>query len=364
MEREDRQRPVASAPFAPLPVTPDEIPGHSSPPGSPPWPLPETVLAPACAELHAPSGTTVRLTALVQDVDARWGDNPHTILTFSNAAGRLKSAPIWAGDQHRIPEVRKGQAVEVTGQITLWRDRRQLQLHSLRLLAADQVPPNTLHPSIANTHSWWQLLDSWRQGLRPSLARVVGLFFDDPDFRRRFEQCPASLNTHHARIGGLLQHTSEVARMALSVTELFPVVDRDVVLAGALLHDIGKLEAYHWEGLWDTTREGRIIGHVVLGARLLDRVTRQAQLGSSEELEALHHLVLSHHGHLEFGAPVLPLSIEAEILSHADLVSARTSSFADALARPGMFRPGEAFSVNSIWELDQRRIWRLTSLRG
>src|SRR5512147_929902 len=96
MEREGWPRPAASPPSAPLTVTPDEIPGHSSSPGSPPWPLPETALSPACAELHAPSGTEVRVTALVQEIEARSGDSPHTILTFTNAAGRLKSAPVWA----------------------------------------------------------------------------------------------------------------------------------------------------------------------------------------------------------------------------------------------------------------------------
>jgi 3'-5' exoribonuclease len=301
----------------------------------------------------------VRVPVLIQEIEARPGDNPHTILTFHNAAGRLKSAPVWANEQHRIEHVTRGQAVEVTGVIGRWRNRPQLQVHSLRILPADEIAWDELHPSIGDPRPWWQILDHWRGVIRnPRLAATLALFFDDDGFRRRFEQCPASLTGHHARLGGLLQHTYEVARLTKAIAAFTPQANSDLLLAGALLHDIGKIESYRWEGLFDTTVEGRVIGHVVLGARMLDRVAAPSTACLSEELDALQHLILSHHGRLEFGAPILPLCLEAEILAHADLVSARTASFAEALANPTLFRADEQFSARPVWEIDQRRLWR------
>ncbi len=308
---------------------------------------------------HAPAGTAIRAVFLIQEIELRNGDHPHTIITFTNAGGQLKSAPVWASDRHRIEGLARGQPVEVTGVIGQWRDRPQLQLESIRGLAPDAVAWEELHPSIGDPGPWWNLLDGWRRSLRaPRLADTLAVLFDDPDFRRRFERCPASLNNHHARIGGLLQHTCEVAQLGLAAVAVVPQADRDVVLAGALLHDIGKLESYLWEGLFDTTVVGRVVGHVVLGARMLDRAQARRPTCHPEELELLVHLILSHHGHLEFGAPIVPLSLEAEILAHADLLSARTASFAEALSRRDLFRIDDQFSANPIWQLDHRRLWR------
>lgn len=339
-------------------VAPDEIPDHTSRSDSPPWPMSATALPPAGAPLDAPPGTAVRAAFLVQDLETRRGDNPHTILTFSNARGRVKSAPVWASEHHRIEQVTRGAAVEVTGLITTWRNRPQLQLDRLRPLSPAEVAWDQLHPTIGDPAPWWALVDHWRATVRPSLARILACFFDEPSFRRRFGQCPASLTTHHARIGGLLQHTSEVARLALTSAAMAHIADRDLLLTGALLHDIGKVESYDWEGNFTTTPGGRVIGHVVLGSRLLDQAIARECGEQSEELMALHHLLLSHHGRLEFGAPIPPLSLEAEILTHADLTSARVSAFIDALANPEYFAPADTFSRRRVWELENRQLWR------
>ena len=251
--------------------------------------------------------------------------------------------------------------MEVAGTIGCWRDRRQLHVETIRVLPRDQVPWSQLLPSCGDPAPWWRLLDGWRSAVRgPRLSRTLALLFDDETFRARFERCPASLKGHHARIGGLLQHTCEVAHLALAAARLAPSVDPDLVLAGALLHDIGKVESYRWEGLFEATTAGHALGHVVLGSLLLDRAVRGARYPTctQDELELLHHLILSHHGRLEFGAPVLPMTLEAEILSHADLASARGASMAQALEDSELF-PGESpVSIRSVWQLDQRRVWR------
>ena len=139
------------------------------------------------------------------------------------------------------------------------------------------------------------------------------------------------------------------------------LVNEDLVTAGALLHDIGKLESYTWEtGVFDTTERGRLAGHVVIGAMML----REAMAGqpepvcTPEEAMLIEHLILSHHGKLEYGSPVRPMTLEAEILHFADDASAKTAAINEAYASPEYF-PGDArLSSKRLWQLDNRWLFR------
>lgn len=308
-----------------------------------------------------PPGARVQDPLIVVDIESRGGDTPHTILTLGNASGRLPSAPFWASDGHKLAGVVKGAVVEVTGTIGNYRARRQLIVESLRILPSAQVDWRCLMPSVGDTGRYWQEVDRWRGGIRGvRLARTLDLFYADPEFRQRYEECPASTAGHHALLGGLLKHTFEVGQIGLALGELYPAVDRELVVAGALLHDIGKLESYRWEGCFETTVPGAVLGHVVLGAQMLERRLRaESPMPCTEpELMILQHLIISHHGGLEFGAPVPPLTLEAEILHHADNASAKAESMRGALNDPGNFGGKGELSIKGIWQLDRRRAWR------
>ncbi len=308
-----------------------------------------------------PVGARIQDPLLVLEVDARAGDHPHTILTFGNASGRLPSAPFWPADSHKIAGISRGDVAQVIGTISSYRERRQVAVDSIRVLPRGQVDWRALLPSIGDVSRWWKRLDDWRARITaPRLAHVLRLFYDDADFRARYEQCPASTAGHHAELGGLLKHTVEVAHIGLAIAKLYPQADSDLVLAGILLHDIGKLESYRWDGAFEVTPPGAAIGHVVLGAFLLDRRVRAESPPPCTEAELLllEHLVLSHHGRLEFGAPVVPMTLEAEIIHYADNASAKTASMEAALADPDNFPDDAPISARTIWQLDRRRVWR------
>jgi len=288
------------------------------------------------------------------------GDTTHTILTFGNSTGRLESAPFWPADQHLVAAVRKGQVAQVIGEVQLYRDRRQLKVTSIRVLPRHSVDARQLLPSVVDTTPFWEVLDRWRAEIRGARLRaVLGLLFDDPEFRDRFGQCPASLAGHHALLGGLLKHTAEVATIARAVSRASGA-DGDLVLAGVLLHDIGKIEAYRWETHFEMTDAGALMGHVVLGAQMLDRAVLDAATPpcTDEELLVLQHLILSHHGRHEYGAPVLPMTLEAEVLHYADNASAKSASMAEAIGNPENFAEGESVSSRRIWSLDNRKVYR------
>ncbi|MBI4421715.1 MAG: HD domain-containing protein [Gemmatimonadetes bacterium] len=310
-----------------------------------------------------PVGARLQDTLLVLEVDQRsTGDgSPFTVLTVGNATGSIDTEPFWLDRQPMVAGVRRGHVAQVIGEVETYRDRTQLKVSSLRVLPKESVDVRSLLPSVGGVDRYWATLDHWRAEIRKSrLKRVVDLFYEDPDFRHRYGQCPASVRRHHAAIGGLLQHTTEVAAIARTIARASGG-DSELVLAGVLLHDIGKLESYRWDGLFDYTEAGSLLGHVVLGALMLDRRVRETTPPpcTEGERDILLHLILSHHGRREFGSPVPPMTLEAEILHWADNASAKTADVAAALADVSNF-PAQAVS-GRIRALEGRRLFKGSS---
>lgn len=310
-------------------------------------------------------GAQVQDPFLVLDVEQRSYDGgAFTVLTLGNATGRIESAPVWERDRPLVEGIRKGQVVQVIGEVEPYRGARQLRVASLDLLPAGTVDLARLLPAVGDVSRYWETLDGWRQEItKPRLAAVVSLFYDEDDFRDRYERCPASISGHHAALGGLLQHTVEVGAIARTIARVCGA-DIELVLAGVLLHDIGKLEAYRWDGIFDYTDAHYLSGHVVLGALMLDRrLDRAAAPPCTEQERAiLRHLILAHHGRLEFGSPVPPLTLEAEVLHWADNASAKTASLAEALREADAFGAGGGLvSQRKFWQLDHRRVYRGSS---
>jgi 3'-5' exoribonuclease len=317
--------------------------------------------------IHLPSlksGDRVEHPFRVVGIERKDGDHPRTIVTLGNASGDIESAPIWERDTAllgMLAGVRKGDVVQVIASVSDYRGKKQLTLTSVRPLPPGQIDRRALVPSLSleATEQYWQRLDARRQRIEaPRLRAVLDLFFEDDDFRARFGECPAAPKGHHARLGGLLQHVFEVAVIGHAMAQAMKA-DADLVVAGALLHDIGKLEAYDWTDTFEHTRIGTLHGHIVLGVRMLER--RIAETGTrpctAEELDLLEHFILSHHGTLEHGAAVRPATLEAELLHFADDTSAKGAAFQDALADDGNFDGDAETSLRRIWTLD-RKIFR------
>lgn len=163
---------------------------------------------------------------------------------------------------------------------------------------------------------------------------------------------PAAEKLHHAMNGGLLYHTLSIVKLCECVCEIYPCIDKELLTAGAMLHDIAKLKEYTVSktGLVDgRTLEGELLGHLVMGAQEIGN--KCDELGVSQNTKTLlQHMLISHHGKPEFGAAVRPSFIEAEILSQLDLFDANIYEMADALKS---IRPGE--STGRLWMLDNRK---------
>jgi len=271
---------------------------------------------------NARPGDSIQDTFIVLDVDNRTLDSgdPYTLLTLGNSSGEMATEPFWPGRQKEVAGIRKGHPVQVVGEVHLYRKKKQLKVTSIRLLPEDSVELSALLPSVGPVDRYWKTLDAWREEIeKPRLKKALSLFFDDDEFRMAYERCPASPRGHHAQLGGLLKHTAEVAAIARAIARSCGA-DMDLVLAGVLLHDIGKLESYSWHGTFDFTPAGSLVGHVALGALMVDRRLDEEENPpcTEEERQLLLHLILSHHGRLEYGSPKEPMLPEAFAVYHAD----------------------------------------------
>jgi 3'-5' exoribonuclease len=167
----------------------------------------------------------------------------------------------------------------------------------------------------------------------PRLRAVVRAVFGAPGFIDRFAACPAGSGRHHAYVGGLLEHTLAVASLCETLASSYPQADHDLLLSAALLHDIGKTEELSFDSSFDYTDAGRLVGHVVLGERIVSRAIDGLARPLPQDLALrLVHAVLAHHGEREWGAPCRPCSLEALLLHHADNLDAQAAAFLDAVS--------------------------------
>ncbi|TET68288.1 MAG: HD domain-containing protein [Candidatus Zixiibacteriota bacterium] len=159
------------------------------------------------------------------------------------------------------------------------------------------------------------------------LRSLLELLLKDSSVTEKLKVTPGGKLWHHASVGGLLDHTLRVVQVCEKAASMYELVDRDLLITGALVHDIGKISSYSARGFFDYTDEGRLIGHIVSGNELIDRKIQMIEDFPSELALRLKHLVLSHQGQLEFASPVVPMTLEAIILHYADDMDAKADAF-------------------------------------
>lgn len=227
--------------------------------------------------------------------------------------------------------VPSGSIVRVRGTVTTYRGVPRVSVQSL-MPCADYALSDMLPSGPRDTAELVEELRALVCSVRqPALRRLLRTIFGDKEFFARFVECPAAQTYHHAYVGGLLEHTVAVATMCGCLAELYPAADSDLLLTGALLHDIGKVDELAFGTSIEYTNEGRLLGHVILGERRVRTVLASTPGKMPLDLEVrLSHVMISHHGELEWGAPTRPRTLEALILHHADNMDAKTAGFVEA----------------------------------
>jgi len=154
---------------------------------------------------------------------------------------------------------------------------------------------------------------------------LIQAFWNDPEFVAKFKAAPAAKNMHHAYIGGLLEHTLSMTLLAEKMAGHYSGIDMDLLYAGILLHDVGKVREFEYHYRIDYTDEGRLLSHIVIGLQILEEKIKTIEGFPSETALLLRHLIVSHHGTREFGSPEVPKTIEAVLLNYIDEIDSKVN---------------------------------------
>ncbi len=227
-----------------------------------------------------------------------------------------------------------GDVIRVSGRVDLFQGKRQLIMDKLRLSREEEVEPSLFEkasdrPLKEMEEELLQVITSIED---PHLRRLMENFFGGADFFRRFAEAPAATRLHHAYRHGLIEHTLSLACAAALLLPHYPELDADLVLVGVLLHDAGKTEELGKRAGEEYTVDGTLQGHVYIGARRAERVMDEIDGFPDETRRLVLHLVLSHHGAKEFGAPIEPATMEAVFLHHLDNLDAKIANARETLA--------------------------------
>ncbi|MCI0513453.1 HD domain-containing protein [candidate division KSB1 bacterium] len=254
---------------------------------------------------------------------------PYLLLELGDRSGRIRGN-VWDEVSATYSTLEIGGVAKVKGLVTTFDSEININIEKIRPTnAQDQVDFNQFLPQTRKdvrvmTLRLFAIIDSLSH---QAVKRLLKLIFDDIDLKNKFTRAPAAKLWHQNYLGGLLEHTLQVTEICDKVISNYDHVNRDILMAGALLHDIGKIHELSLEGFIDYSDQGRLISHTILGYQLV--ATKISQLPELPETigTQILHLILSHHGQQAQGAPVVPMTLEAMILHGADYLDSQASAF-------------------------------------
>ena len=240
----------------------------------------------------------------------------------------------WNADQRLFESFERGDHVNVSGRCQIHKGALQVIVQRIDTLDEDQVNPEDFDrfDADATRQAVADIRDLVESIKSPDVIRVIHSIFNEDGFEEAFLGAPAAVSNHHAYPGGLAIHTRDLMRLIASVAELYQQLDRDLLLAGAFLHDLGKIDELSGGDELTYTDRGQLLGHIVIGLQSLERaVDRLDPTPDPEIVVQLQHMVVSHHGLLEYGSPRIPMTMEALVLHHLDNLDAKIASFQSVL---------------------------------
>ena len=250
---------------------------------------------------------------------------PYLIMTLMDRSGDI-AGRLWENADAHINVCQPGSILRVTGQTQAFRGSLQLKIDSVHPVNREDCDETLfLQATSKNIEEMMAAINSMAADVKDPFCRKLLLkFFQDDSFVADFQKAPAAKSMHHAYLGGLLEHTLAVTQLAEMLAGFYRLLDRDLLITGALLHDIGKTRELSYDTFpFDYTDQGRLVGHLVLGVEMIRELISTIQNFPEDLATRLQHLVLSHHGRYEFGSPCLPMLSEAFVLNFLDDMDAK-----------------------------------------
>ena len=262
-----------------------------------------------------------------KQVKPKKSGEPYLALTLADRCGQIE-AKMWDNVEDAIDAFEQEDFLKIKGLINKYKNRFQLTIHKLRKLGDSEVDfADYLPKTTKNVDDLWRTLEDFVSSVRdPHLKALLQSFIADPEIAVAYRNAPAAKTLHHAYIGGLLDHVVSLFRSCDLLSRNYPQINRDLLIAGAFLHDIGKIHELSYKRSFAYTSRGQLLGHMIIELEMLQAKIAQIQ-GFPDELKTLlEHLIISHHGEYEFGSPKLPMFPEALMLHYLDDLDSKMES--------------------------------------
>lgn len=303
-------------------------------------------------------GETIELFLLIKSTAERKtkAGKPFLTITFQDTSGDM-TGNIWDVSVEQLEQFTPSTVVHVKGKREEYNGQPQLRVDRIRL-AEDSEPNNPelyVKRAPMNRETMIEKLnDVIFEITNPYMNRIVRFLLNK--YNKDFFHSPAAKSNHHAFNGGLAYHTISMIEMAKAVVNYYPNINRSLLYAGLILHDLGKVIELSGPTATEYTLEGQLVGHIVLIDQEITAACEELKIETdTEDVLMLRHVILAHHGVLEYGSPVRPQVKEAEIIHYLDQLDAKINMMEDALekAEPGDF-------TGKVWALENRRFYKPT----
>jgi len=268
---------------------------------------------------------------LVRDKNIAMAKNgkPYMNLKLMDKSGEV-DARVWDQVDELSARFDKDDFVHVKGKANLFMGKMQFILNAIDRVGEEHVNLGDFLPVSENDPE--EMLAELRRMIAqiadPDYRRLLEGFSTDEEFVRLYIKAPAAKSMHHVYLGGLLEHSLCVARLAQDVSARYPRINRDLLITSALLHDIGKVAELRYARSFDYTDAGKLIGHIIMGVEMLDEKIRSCPDFPAQKAMLLKHMLLSHHGQYEYGSPKRPKTLEAVVLNFVDDMDAKINGIA------------------------------------
>jgi 3'-5' exoribonuclease len=263
----------------------------------------------------------------IKQVKPKKSGEPYLALTLADRCGQIE-AKMWDNVEDSIDAFEQDDFLKVKGLLNKYKNRFQLTIHKLRRLRDSEVDfADYLPKTTKDIDALWSTIATFVESFNdPHLKALVQSFMADPEIAAGYRNAPAAKTLHHAYIGGLLDHVVSLFRSCDLVCRNYPQINRDLLLTGAFLHDIGKIYELNYSRSFSYTSRGQLLGHMIIELEMLQAKISQVPGFPAELKTLLEHLIISHHGQYEFGSPKLPMFPEALMLHYLDDLDSKMES--------------------------------------
>jgi 3'-5' exoribonuclease len=292
------------------------------------------IKSPTVGQLVPNEIITAHFLVITKDIRQKRTGEPYLSLHLSDKSGEIE-AKMWDNVTEVMDTFERDDFVKVKGITQVYQNRSQFTIHKLRRMEDHEVQFADFFPcSARDPEEMFLELRSIIAGIgNPHLRGLLEAVFNDTETARLFKLAPAAKTIHHAWRGGLLEHVLSLCTLARTIGPHYANVDLDLLLTGAILHDVGKIEELTYARSFGYSSEGQLLGHIVLGLRLLSRKFEGLPDFPPKLRSLVEHIVVSHHGELEFGSPKVPVFAEALLFHHLDNLDSKMNAIECALKR-------------------------------